>query len=230
MGLKESGLRGSLRNVSVGIDAIPDRGLIRDYDARSLTGFSNDDSVSTFADNQGNEDLSGTGTFKSEGINGLPAVESAGDEEYTGDSHNFGENLEYTLAGVAQIQTVADGAIQTNGPDERVRLRVVDDGSNFEVDHPGSADDGKFGNPDTNPFRYVISFDGSTVFADIDGTNLLEEDFGTDDGRANDYSLGGDSGGLEIDILLGRHLSYSEFYDADGRSEIDSALKSHYNL
>ena len=32
MGLKESGLRGSLRNVSVGIAAIPDEGLLRNYE------------------------------------------------------------------------------------------------------------------------------------------------------------------------------------------------------
>ena len=39
MGLKESGLRGSLRNVSVGIDAIPDSGLLHDdwSDSPSVT-------------------------------------------------------------------------------------------------------------------------------------------------------------------------------------------------
>ena len=38
MGLKESGLRGSLRNVSVGIDAIPDSLLTRDDDNTDSTG------------------------------------------------------------------------------------------------------------------------------------------------------------------------------------------------
>ena len=38
MGLKESGLRGSLRNVSVGIDAIPDRGIyLDDWQDNKLT-------------------------------------------------------------------------------------------------------------------------------------------------------------------------------------------------
>ena len=43
MGLKESGLRGSLRNVSVGIDAIPDA-VIEQFDAGNLDGYEGDTS------------------------------------------------------------------------------------------------------------------------------------------------------------------------------------------
>ena len=41
MGLKESGLRGSLRNVSVGIDAIPDSVVSRPADDGANTGVTN---------------------------------------------------------------------------------------------------------------------------------------------------------------------------------------------
>ena len=43
MGLKESGLRGSLRNVSVGTDAIPDSVAVRPEDTRSISRDGNDD-------------------------------------------------------------------------------------------------------------------------------------------------------------------------------------------
>ena len=50
MGLKESGLRGSLRNVSVGIDAIPDSGGDHEYHFA-------DDASTTIVDQVGDEDL-----------------------------------------------------------------------------------------------------------------------------------------------------------------------------
>ena len=46
MGLKESGLRGSLRNVSVGIDAIPDRGIVHEWQTSEGSGDTVTDTVS----------------------------------------------------------------------------------------------------------------------------------------------------------------------------------------
>ena len=77
MGLKESGLRGSLRNVSVGIDAIPDSDMLHaHYDATELN-FSDGDTVSTFEDQTDNDHeltASGGPTYISDGINGNPSV------------------------------------------------------------------------------------------------------------------------------------------------------------
>ena len=54
MGLKESGLRGSLRNVSVSIDAIPDSAVGQNTDA--FYRFDDDDTTATLTDLEGNHD------------------------------------------------------------------------------------------------------------------------------------------------------------------------------
>ena len=86
MGLKESGLRGSLRNVSVGIDAIPDtKNLHAEYAAFDL-GLNDGEAVETWRDSFADNDLTGSGdvpTFNANEINGEPAVEFSTDDLLT---------------------------------------------------------------------------------------------------------------------------------------------------
>ena len=81
MGLKESGLRGSLRNVSVGIDAIPDT-LEVQYDP-SQQSLLDDDDVPTRVDQVGSRDATGSGTYKTEVQNGEPVVRYDGSQSHT---------------------------------------------------------------------------------------------------------------------------------------------------
>ena len=115
MGLKESGLRGSLRNVSVGIDAIPDeedlhaRYDFREYDATSTSDF---DDLS----GNGRDLINGSITDVSESINGNQAANLDG----SGDgvrSDSFSDILPATFATVLRVDGSAEDAhtiTQTN--------------------------------------------------------------------------------------------------------------------
>ena len=77
MGLKESGLRGSLRNVSVGIDAIPDSAIAQ-YDA-TQESYADGESFSTITDQIGGADMTGgSGEFTSSGIGGNASYDLQG--------------------------------------------------------------------------------------------------------------------------------------------------------
>ena len=79
MGLKESGLRGSLRNVSVGIDAIPDSAVLR-YDPSQLS-LTDGDNVATRTDQISAINADGSATFKSNIYNGENAVRYDGSSD-----------------------------------------------------------------------------------------------------------------------------------------------------
>ena len=85
MGLKESGLRGSLRNVSVGIDAIPDsEDLHAHYDATTISA-SDGDSISTWSDQTDNDhDLTAGAEpiYKTDILNGNPIVRFDGVDDF----------------------------------------------------------------------------------------------------------------------------------------------------
>ena len=65
--------------------ATPDTELLHSHwDARQLSGFSDGDEVSSFEDLEGDNDLSGSGIYREDGINGIPGIELDGtDDGYT---------------------------------------------------------------------------------------------------------------------------------------------------
>ena len=75
MGLKESGLRGSLRNVSVGIDAIPDGSLY-------YFGSSYESGDDIWLDQNDRVDMSLTGDETATDVNGDEAVRFDGDSDH----------------------------------------------------------------------------------------------------------------------------------------------------
>ena len=78
MGLKESGLRGSLRNVSVGIAAIPDsENLHAHYDLQQQTEEDEEtiDPLVDQSDNGHDADAVGSPTMDVDGFNGHPAAQ-----------------------------------------------------------------------------------------------------------------------------------------------------------
>ena len=85
MGLKESGLRGSLRNVSVGIDAIPDT-VVEQFDARSAFGTSDEGTtVDSWEGETGTYTVTGgSPTVIGDGINGQRMLSFDGTDDELG--------------------------------------------------------------------------------------------------------------------------------------------------
>ena len=81
MGLKESGLRGSLRNVSTGVIAIPDSELTHHFDASLLSG-TDGDTITTFPDSAGTNDATGDGTLRTDAVNGENVIELNGSQNF----------------------------------------------------------------------------------------------------------------------------------------------------
>ena len=118
MGLKESGLRGSLRNVSVGIDAIPDSAVAH-YDASRDTQTTG--SISSIDDQVGDFDLSGSAELLSSQIASRQTYRFDGTEEMSQDS-TMATTEPFAWVGVFQIQ---------EDPDSNDGV-YVDGGSNIE--------------------------------------------------------------------------------------------------
>ena len=231
MGLKESGLRGSLRNVSVGIDAIPESGLLHDYNVLDQSG-SQGNIVSTFTDSAGSNDLSGNGTYQESQINGRDTILMDGVEDvFSGEPANFGPGNEYTYAGVCQFSSVDSGAAIFGNRGDEWAILSLEGTTEFEADHPGVTSP-TGGTPDTSAFRYVMTYDGSDSYLDINGTTVINgvsQGFGSF--SSENLQLAGNGNGSSLaNVHLGRHLFYDEFYDATGRTEIDDALASEWGF
>ena len=67
--------------MSVTRDDIPDSGLLRDFDASSINATDND-SIDSWDDSQSETTLTGSGIYRDDGINGEPAVEFDGVDDY----------------------------------------------------------------------------------------------------------------------------------------------------
>ena len=107
MGLKESGLRGSLRNVSVGIDAIPDS-AIHQYLVNDFTTSNWPDSVGT-SDIETISGLTEDSTaFDSVGGVSGDGIDDFGESDTMGD---FGSNMLSDWAISIPIQTTDDASV-----------------------------------------------------------------------------------------------------------------------
>jgi hypothetical protein len=94
MGLKEAGLRGSLRNVSVGASVIPDS-VVSQYDI--INDWSQGDG--TVTDSVGSDDMSITGDIQDAAIGGETGGEGDGSDDYgQSGSQSIGTNQTFGVA------------------------------------------------------------------------------------------------------------------------------------
>ena len=203
MGLKESGLRGSLRNVSVGIDAIPDSVELQ----YSATTFSNSDSV--WADDAGNVDMN---------INGDPqkATLSDGSESISSDGSNDSGEIEMpsTLEGSGLTEFSFEFVIEhtdTNDPVAVTGSRNSSGGQFFNVllnrDVQGNTDLGNMNVQHDDDSGNRLSFGPST------NPNL-------DDGNRHDISvIIHDSTINDVEIIIDGVSVDLSFTDQDGPNQ-----------
>ena len=137
MGLKEPGLRGSLRNVSVGIDAIPDS-VEYQYVAENF--------ASPWPDEVGDADMSVNGLGSSTFSNGENSVNGDGSsDDGTADGpQTLSENQSFGIGITAEYSSVSSGdaiiavshgfdpvlTVRIDSSDGEIRFRVSDDNGN----------------------------------------------------------------------------------------------------
>ena len=115
MGFKEGGLRGSLRNVSVGV-GIPDSAIIQ-YDA-SAESFTDGDAVGTITDQINTNDLTGNATYRTGVQNGNAVYRHDGiDDGFDGSVQTLSQPL--------TIIAVVVSAAQVQGVDNDDREMIV---------------------------------------------------------------------------------------------------------
>ena len=233
MGLKESGLRGSLRNVSVGIDAIPDSGnLYADYDPAQLD-ISDGDDVTTWecqinSDNDLQADT-GNPTYREDEINGHPVLDFDGDRMVVSEE-DFGTiNQPFTIYSVVKHESSGRGGVWDKAD------RTTDDSSFFRFEGVNDTYDISFSN-----FTTGGTYDGEFAIVGIraDGSNsrLIDRD---------DEKIADDVGGQELvghsvgeredseeylDGPFARHLVYDSGHDNETMSDVMSFLADEYAI
>ena len=200
MGLKESGLRGSLRNVSVGIDAIPD-GVVSYYDPKEESVGS----ISTVSDQQSEFDLSGEGEIIDDGIGGEKTLVIDDSNSFSNDDINittepFGVVCVFRLPNTQTRDflfdsgTELDFGIQDHDSSESLRPFRGGSGENLD-DAPSTDTDASvlvLEGYDTNKLRLEVDgtefFNGELSAGDLDG--LVLGDSGVGEDRSIDVEFG----------------------------------------
>ena len=231
MGLKESGLRGSLRNVSVGIDAIPDVGLDHFYYAPSLT------SVDPWTDEKGSIDLSANGSpqLVPDSINNEQAVEYDSDDNHQGSSTgSFGADGEWTAAGIIERSSSDSGfsvLFEVGSGSNGYAILADENNSGYTVVHRG-ADQVTGGSLDTDPHVYVATHDGSAIYLDIDGATAIDGATIDSPSDPTDHITIGEraNGGEEFVGSVGAGGHEAAFADSTRRDELTDLLAEPFGI
>lgn len=185
MGLKEAGLRGSLRSVSTGTGIPDSEDLHARWDATELS-LSDGDSVTTWADQTSNghdlTDNSSAPQYVASGINGNPVVRFDGVDDFLDVAFSNLAQPNHIFI-VAQIQssspdgTVFDG--ETDGERNQLAAR-----SEWQIYAGGSGSGVASGSStDMNPHIFGALYDTSNSELRLDGAvdidaNLESQDLG----------------------------------------------------
>ena len=250
MGLKESGLRGSLRNVSVGIDAIPDSGnLHAHYDAQQIDE-TDGETITVWNDESGNgyNATDGTqATYRESSLNGEPAVDFDGVDDLLTVPDSTGEFTFLHDGSPASVYIVAE--VQT--PDSFDIIIDTGAGSTSQVGYGIFGDDGD-GNIDwrvNNASDNIILTKGSRQTGDnliethadqssnpeaelfINESQVDTDSYDNPSSEDSDFnfSIGGEEGGdRTLDCLLSEIMIYQTHHDSTTRGEVRSYLNNRW--
>ena len=192
MGLKESGLRGSLRNVSVGIDAIPD--TLGNRWSASEQEVSDGESVDPFADSVGEFDLTAVAspTLAVDSVNGSTAVALDG----SNDGYDYGSSIPST---VNEPATLLFSMRINELPDSNHQLwrDTGNSGANEIIIRPGvdayrltiDGSDSESGSPTTGDFVFTVAIDDTEAVLRVNGTDTVTTSSSADVGFLNQTSV-----------------------------------------
>ena len=155
MGLKESGLRGSLRNVSVGIDAIPDSELLQAY------WPINEGSGDTVADQEGDNDGTRVGAdwVSADGIDQDDALDIVGDSDVI--------QTPLDLSGFSELTVVM--LAKTTDNDDRFQY--------WFSQEPDDDDNPVIFRKDDDEFRNVVETENGSVELNANSSQIVDNEW-----------------------------------------------------
>ena len=222
-------------SVTVEIEsAIPDSGLLHNWDVQALTGFNDSDTVNTIPDSHGSNDFtSGSATYDAEGINGNPAINFGGATSYDSQSQ-ISEAADGQYSVHLVIQSTVDnsdyGVFEESKDNEGTKYETRS--LERTVTH-GGIFDGNNGSITTNveviSFRWGDSF-GTTPDFEVNGSKEAL-DAGGDKNNINNVARLGESGaGGNFTGLFGQALYYDEEQSDSDFNDTISALQNRWGI
>jgi len=192
--------------------------------------------VDPLVDQQASNDLTAMGapTLQNGDINGYDSINVDGvDDMYEGDVVPTDPNGEYTVAWVGRFYVdtntflygYANGDVNVNG----YGLGISDNATSWAIVQGGG--DVRLGTTDSNLHRFIITYDGSDSYLEIDGSLIGSGANSAPIDPQGSVSIGGDWADdtfRELDI--GEFLFYSEYKNSSERSEIDTYLTNKWGF
>ena len=234
MGLKESGLRGSLRNVSVIIDAIPDSQGEHQWDTVEGSGSLVEDVIGDL-----DADFTGLSWVEGEGTNDVYSVLNGTDEFADMGTNAFTSFItdgEGTLLRALKVDSNASGALApfasnntTSGNNFSTRVNLSDNEYSFALTVDGVFEAIAGGTPKIDEW-VILAF-----VQDADGVHIYEAP-ASDNFNVSKVATSGDdpsagTGEWDDSVSIGRETAGDRwyfdgghdyaFYDSIGRSQSD---------
>ena len=245
MGLKEAGLRGSLRSVSTEVPAIPDSAIY--YWQTPISGLSEGDPVNTWPAEVGGEDISGDGlTYRVNAVDDRDGVE--GDGADTGEAAigdfateilgDFSVGISFTADGDGDLIGVGDDnldqrfvisigtstiGVSADSGDLGFRIRDENDNNRIEFTVDGSFSDGQVYNilmrkdgDAADDFEVIINGINQDLDFDVDDTLDSFSAFSDPVGFYDTYRHDTDVfGGDGIDGTVSSFRFYDDYVESD---------------
>ena len=214
--------------------AIPDSGITRDYETDSLTGFDDGDLVEAIADQQNNDDLTGSGTYRDGGINNNVSVELNGTDDKFSASATHTTDV-YTIGIVFQLsdlndryQIWQDGEQGSSGH----RFEYFDSDNNYRLIHDDDGDLLTAGTGTTDPVVIVGRYDGDRALYRLNGSVLIDESASYTAPSGSESVLIGErsDGSLNAPMDYGRSIHYANDLSNDDFDNLESTLAEQYDI
>ena len=217
---------GELRELVIP-SAIPDSGLLHDFDASAISA-SDQDPISTFPDTKGGNDATGSGTF-------VESVSDLGNESGVSldgsDDEFINTNLSHSQPLVAfSVFTDASGASIDQGfifrGNNRFGQLAAYDSNEWRIDAGTPL---RVGPLDTDPYIFTGVFDGVSSSLRLNGSEASSGDAGTN--SMDGISIGSGDGLAFLDFTISRLLIYDESQMESGQiSDVESSLNDKYGV
>ena len=225
MGLKESGLRGSLRSVSTGVIDIPDSAIAH-YDTQSAFDSGDDgQSVSTWQDELGQFDATdGNPTVRENGINGNRSLEFG-----TDDGLDAAMGVE---DGPMTVLTVAESFVE----DDNIRAVIAETDGDGELtiaydDRGLLAFRGELLEGNTGLLSLTtVAFDGSNAFIRQNGAQTDSGNVGDENADLLSIGYRGEDNSRYWDGYIGEILLCDGVLSSSEIDEQESRMASRWDI
>ena len=229
MGLKESGLRGSLRSVSTGVSAIPDE-LANSWDAAEAQTDNGD--ITSIPDQLGDTDLTPVGSPTVGDLNGVQTALLDGSNDAF--DYDFGETVDKPATLIMVISPTNTSDRQTMWRDEnavssRNELGLRYEGNFYDIILQGDSDSAEIIDGDQIITIQIDAEDNATLRANGDDKITLTD--ATEDGVLNAGRFGADDRDQRwVEGHIVKINRYDDELSGDDLSNEEARLENEANM